>query len=250
MSLHPQAVYTVPEDTARVARAAFPKGNPYLRMHDELGRLFADQDFAALFPTRGQPALAPAQLALVTADAIRRGPDRPPGRRRGARAGSTGSTRCAWSWTTRASTTRCCASSARGCWPARQEALLFDAAAGALPGGRAGAGARAAAHRLDRRRWRRSGPSIAWNWSARRCATRCTRSRRSRPTGCARSRPPAWAERYGRRLEEYRLPQDPPRGRRWRAQIGADGRPLLEAVHAPAAPAWLREVPAVETLRH
>jgi hypothetical protein len=28
MSLQPQAVYVVPEDTARVARAAFPKGNP------------------------------------------------------------------------------------------------------------------------------------------------------------------------------------------------------------------------------
>src|SRR5215216_2992679 len=49
MSLQPQAVYVVPEDTARVARAAFPKGNAYLRMHDELGRLYADRDFAALF---------------------------------------------------------------------------------------------------------------------------------------------------------------------------------------------------------
>jgi len=28
MSLQPQAVYVVPEDTARVARAAFPRGNP------------------------------------------------------------------------------------------------------------------------------------------------------------------------------------------------------------------------------
>src|SRR5918997_6390090 len=35
-------------------------------MHDELGGLYADQDFAALFPVLGQPALAPAQLALVT----------------------------------------------------------------------------------------------------------------------------------------------------------------------------------------
>src|SRR5690242_9120413 len=35
-------------------------------MHDELGRLYTDQDFAALFPVLGQPALAPAQLALVT----------------------------------------------------------------------------------------------------------------------------------------------------------------------------------------
>src|SRR5436309_1806587 len=66
MSLQPQAVYAVPEETARVARAAFPKGNTYLRMHDELGRLYADRDFAALFPALGQPALAPAQLALVT----------------------------------------------------------------------------------------------------------------------------------------------------------------------------------------
>jgi len=66
MSLQPQAVSVVPEDTARVARAAFPKGNAYLRMHDELGRLYADRDFAGLFPTHGQPALAPAQLALVT----------------------------------------------------------------------------------------------------------------------------------------------------------------------------------------
>ena len=29
MSLQPQAVYVVPEDTARVARAAFPRGNAY-----------------------------------------------------------------------------------------------------------------------------------------------------------------------------------------------------------------------------
>jgi len=66
MSLQPQAVYVVPEDTARVARAAFPQGTAYLRLHEELGRLYADRDFAALFPALGQPALAPAQLALVT----------------------------------------------------------------------------------------------------------------------------------------------------------------------------------------
>ena len=66
MTLHPQAVYTVPEGTARVARAAFPKGTLRLRLHDELGRLYADSDFAALFPELGQPALGPPQLALVT----------------------------------------------------------------------------------------------------------------------------------------------------------------------------------------
>ena len=35
MSLQPQVVYLVPEETARVARAAFPKGHPCLRLRDE-----------------------------------------------------------------------------------------------------------------------------------------------------------------------------------------------------------------------
>src|SRR5439155_12485285 len=30
MSLHPHVIAPVPEETARVARAAFPKGHPYL----------------------------------------------------------------------------------------------------------------------------------------------------------------------------------------------------------------------------
>ncbi len=65
MSLQPQVVYRVPDETARVARAAFPKGNVYMRMYDELGMLYANHQFAALFPTRGQPAEAPARLALI-----------------------------------------------------------------------------------------------------------------------------------------------------------------------------------------
>jgi transposase len=52
--------------TARVAHAAFPKGNTYLRLRDELGPLYEDSDFAALFPRRGQPGLPPWRLALVT----------------------------------------------------------------------------------------------------------------------------------------------------------------------------------------
>jgi transposase len=66
VSLKPRPVPDVPELTARVARAAFPKGNPYLRLRDELGTLFHDGDFADLYPGRGQPALPPWKLALVT----------------------------------------------------------------------------------------------------------------------------------------------------------------------------------------
>ena len=66
MCLHPRPVDPVPEETARVARAAFPKGTPYMAMRDALGAIFEDEDFAALFPSRGQPAMAPWRLALAT----------------------------------------------------------------------------------------------------------------------------------------------------------------------------------------
>src|ERR671931_1908931 len=66
MSLHPQAPYPIPEDTQRVARAAFPRGNLYMQMADRLGTIYHDAQFTALFPTRGQPAEAPARLALAT----------------------------------------------------------------------------------------------------------------------------------------------------------------------------------------
>ncbi len=36
-----------------------------MKMRDELGTIFEDEDFAHLFPRRGQPAMAPWRLALV-----------------------------------------------------------------------------------------------------------------------------------------------------------------------------------------
>ena len=66
MSLSPRPLDPIPEETARVARAAFRKGNLYLTVRDELGTLFHDDDFVDLFPKRGQPAASPWRLALVT----------------------------------------------------------------------------------------------------------------------------------------------------------------------------------------
>ena len=72
MSLHASLGYVIPDETARIARAAFPKGNPYLRMRDTLGPIYTNSDFADLFPNDGAPAEAPAQLALITIIAVRR----------------------------------------------------------------------------------------------------------------------------------------------------------------------------------
>jgi transposase len=66
MSLSFEPILPVPPETVRVAQAAFPKGNPYLTLRDELGPIFGDADFACLFSTTGQPAVPPWQLALVT----------------------------------------------------------------------------------------------------------------------------------------------------------------------------------------
>ena len=66
MCLHSQAIKPVPAETVRVAKAAFPKGNPYVTLRDEFGTVFDDEDFTELFALVGQPALPPWRVALVT----------------------------------------------------------------------------------------------------------------------------------------------------------------------------------------
>src|SRR5690349_22504475 len=66
MSLHASAIPPIPEETARIAQAAFPKGNLVMRMRDEVGVLYRDEQFGSLFAVRGQPVAPPWRLALVT----------------------------------------------------------------------------------------------------------------------------------------------------------------------------------------
>ena len=66
MSLHPSPIGRIPAETMRVAQAAFPRGTVVTRLRDEFADLYQDEDFAALYPRRGQPGLAPWRLSLVT----------------------------------------------------------------------------------------------------------------------------------------------------------------------------------------
>jgi transposase len=244
LSLRPQAVYVVPQDTAR---AAFPKGNPCLRTHDELGRLSTDQDFAARFPARGQPARAPAQLALVTpmqfaahltdrraAEALRARSDREYAL--GRELDGAGF-----------------AYAARGAFRARllgagQEALRFAR----LLARRREAG-------LVRARGRPRTASTAVVAASR------TLNRRERVDEARRHAPPplaavvpdgrrgtcpaAWPERHARRWADERRPLTAAARQALAAQTGAGGRQLLQAAYAPEAPGWRREVPAVAVPR-
>ena len=65
MCLHPEEIPPVPDETVRVASSAFPKGNLYMRLRDELGVFYEDEDFASLYAQRGQPAQAPWRLAMI-----------------------------------------------------------------------------------------------------------------------------------------------------------------------------------------
>jgi transposase len=65
MSVRPRRGAEVPELTARVARAANPKGTTAMWVRDRLEGLWSDEDFVGWCPRDGRPALSPAQLATV-----------------------------------------------------------------------------------------------------------------------------------------------------------------------------------------
>lgn len=84
MCLKPQAIPPIPKSTVVVARAAFPKENRYMSLRDKFGSIFTDDQFEQLYPPQGQPAYSPWRLALIcvmqymenltdrqTADAVR-----------------------------------------------------------------------------------------------------------------------------------------------------------------------------------
>jgi transposase len=66
MSLHPEPIGEIPTETVRIARAAFPKGTLVTRLRDEFSELYKDEEFHKFYSKRGQPGLPPWRLALVT----------------------------------------------------------------------------------------------------------------------------------------------------------------------------------------
>ncbi len=247
MSLRAPLVYCIPEETARVARAAFPKGNPYLRMRDSLGPIYTNPEFALLFPNNGQPAEAPAQLALVTIMQFAEGlSDR--------QASDAVRARLDWKYALALELTdpgfdasvlsefrsRLIAGNA--------ELLLFEMMLTLFreqglvkPRGRQRTDAThvlAAIHVLNRLECVGETLRHALNTLAV-VALKWLRSWVPSP----------WFDRYGHRFEEYRLPPGKPERYTVAAEIGTDGIQLLRRIYDPGAPGWLREVPSVQILR-
>ena len=247
MSLRAGPIGPVPEETARVARAAFPKGHPCLRLRDELGTIYDDTRFAALFPPRGRPAEAPWRLALVTVLQFAEGlSDR--------QAADAVRDRLAWKYLLGLGLTDAgFDSSALSDFRARlvdggAEHHLLDAlldrctAAGLLkPRGRQRTDSThvlAAVRALNRLEF--VGETLRHALNALAAVV---------PDWLRAQVAPEWYDRYGTRIETTRRPMSQAELDALAATIGADGLGLLSAAHAPSAPAWLREVPAVRTLR-
>ncbi len=67
MTWRSDSIPPVPEATAAAVKAAFPKGNVYVDLHEELGSMYRDDLFADFYADRGHPVdIAPWRLALST----------------------------------------------------------------------------------------------------------------------------------------------------------------------------------------
>ena len=247
MSLHPHVIEPVPEETARIAHAAFPKGHPYLTFRDALGTIFQDEDFAALFPAWGQPGLPPWRLALVTIMQFRENlADR--------QAAEAVRARIDWKYLLSLELTdpgfdfsvlsefrdRLLAGSA--------EELLLDKllercrALGLLTA--RGQQRTDSTHVLAAIRVLNRLELVAETLRAALNAVATVA-----PDWLQALTPLAWYERYSRRIEESRLPKATAAREAYAQTVGEDGFLLLDALDTPDAPEGLRELPSMEALR-
>jgi transposase len=218
-----------------------------MRIADELGALFLDEQFAELFPRRGQPAEAPALLAFVTllqfaenlsdrqaADAVR-------GRIDWKYALGLELTDPGFDSTVlsefRSRLVQCSA-----------EQLLFATLLGEC---------QAKKLLVARGRQRTDSTHVLGAIRAMNrveCVGEAIRHTLNilamvAPDWLCRHSQPEWIDRYGPRAEDSRFPKSETQRQTLARQIGLDGFSILDSVYADDAPHWLRELPAVEILR-
>ena len=247
MSLHPQEAHSAPEETSRVARAAFPKGSLCLRIADALGTIYYDSQFAALFPRRGQSAEAPGLLALVTVLQFVEGlSDR--------QAADAVRGRIDWKYVLALELTD----------PGFDHTVLSEFRARLVEGGAERLLLDILLQRLReqglvkaRGRQRTDSTHVLAAVRGLNRLERVGETMRAAlnelavvaPEWLQALTPPVWYERYSRRVENYRLPKGDAERLELAAAIGADGSQLLAAVDAAVEQPWLAQLPAIHVLR-
>ena len=237
----------IPEETIRVAHAAFPKGNVCMQMHDALGPIYSDEQFGVLFSQTGQPAEAPARLALVLVLQFAEGlSDR--------QAADAVRGRIDWKYALALELTdpgfdaSVLSEFRTRLIHGEAEHLLLETLLTLLQ----------ERHLLKARGTQRTDSThvLAAIRTLNRLelvgeTMRYTLNRLAvvAPAWLQAHMQPAWPERYGSRVENYRFPKADAARQRLAATIGADGFALLQAAYAPEAPPEVRAALAVEVLR-
>jgi transposase len=247
MSLHPEDPTPPPEETRRVARAAFPKRTLCLDIADALGPIYRDSQFAGLFPRLGQPAAAPATLALATVLQYLEGlSDR--------QAADAVRGRIDWKYALRLPLTD----------PGFDHTVLSEFRSRLIEG-------KAEQQLLDtllerlrdlglikpRGRQRTDSTHVLAAVRGLNRLERVGETLRAAlnevavmaPAWLQALAPAEWYERYGSRVENYRLPKTDTARQELAAAIGTDGSTLLRAIDQATNQPWLAQIPAVQTLR-
>jgi transposase len=252
MGLHPSPVPPVPEETARVAKLAFRRGNLCLRLRDEFETFFTDEALADLFAVEGRPAEAPWRLAVVTLLQFAEGlSDR--------QAAEAVRARIDWKYLLSLELTHpgfdyslLCEFRGR-LLSGSAELLLFEALLTRF--GERGLVKARGTQRTD------STHVLSAVRTLHRLELVAETMRHALNTLAAEAPDwlgsqaeltaswPAWSARYGRRIEEFRLPKGRAEREALASTIGEDGFLLLEALLSPATPSPVCALAAVQTLR-
>jgi len=247
MSLKPKAIEPVPDETARVARLVHRKGHPYLTVRDELGTIFQDEDFVDLFPKRGQPGLSPWRLALVTILQFRENlSDR--------QAAEAVADKLSWKYLLGLELTD----------PGFDFSVLSEFRDRLLLGGAEGLLLEKLLERCQtlglvkaRGKQRTDSTHVLASIRVMNRLEQVAETVRAALNELASEAPlwlqsvvPAeWYKRYGRRIEDNRLPQSKTGREAYGQTVGEDGFHLLDLVARPDAPAGLDKLPKIAALR-
>ncbi|MBV9386212.1 MAG: IS1182 family transposase [Chroococcidiopsidaceae cyanobacterium CP_BM_ER_R8_30] len=247
MSLHPHPIEPIPEATAAFARQAFPKGNRYILLRDELGTIYSDEEFTTLFSVCGQSAISPWRLALIcvmqfledltdrqAADAVR--------------------SRIDWKYLLSLDLGD----------PGFDFSVLSEFRSRVIAGHLEQWLLERLLEQCKQKGWIKERGKQRTDSTHVLAAIRTLNRLESigealraalnaiatvEPEWLKSWVPSVWFERYGRPVEEYRLPKGKEARQSYAEMIGDDGMELLAQIWSEAAPHYLREIPTVDHLR-
>jgi transposase len=248
MTLQPRNFEQIPSGFTRIARQAFPKGNVYLKLRDELGVVYQDEQFAELFcSTSGQSGYSPGQLAMVTVMQFMEGlSDR--------QAAEAVRSRIDWKYLLGLPLSD----------EGFERSVLSEFRARLIAGGLSMLLLDEQLGQASSRGWVKARGKQRTDSTHVLAAVRqlnrvelvgeTLRHRLNMlanvvPTWFIEQVDGDWFERYSMRIEQSRVAKSQAAQTAWVLQVGKDGHHLLAAIESAPNGEWLRQLPAVETLR-